>query len=75
MNEEEMKRKEKLAGLLFNLANTSFGGAVIGVLVTCAVGVKAESVITLFSLLIFGIFSTIALSCVAYNILKEENYE
>lgn len=72
MNEEEMKRKEKLAGLLFNLANTSFGGAVIGVLMAIAIGSEEMSILKGIVMLIFGTIITIIFSSVAYSLLKEE---
>ena len=64
------KRKEKSVDLLYNLANTSFGGAAIGASVSLAVGAEEKSRTALILLVFLGIFATIAFAFAANNVLK-----
>ena len=70
MYKKEIKRREKLADLFFSLANTTFGGAVIGTLVSISMEVRTETIYGLILLLIIGIVITIGLSGLGYRILN-----
>lgn len=75
MGEKGNVRKEKLADLFFNMANTAFGASVIGVLVSFAMGLEEKLVMNVVVLLIAGCVTTILLACIGFEILKDKEDE
>lgn len=71
MRKYKTRKREAVSELLFNLANTSFGGAVVGVIVSLAVEADRVSPLNSIVVVILGIIMTIIFSSVGCACLKE----
>ena len=71
LEEKERIRREKLAEFFFNLANTTAGTTVIGMIVSFAFGVENKVALNIVVTLVFGVITTIAMARVGNSLLKQ----
>lgn len=71
VKEKERIRKEKLAEFFFNLANTTAGTTVVGVIVSFAMEIKQDLALNIMFVLIFGVIMTLGLASVGNSFFKE----
>ena len=68
--EREKIRREKLAAFFFDLAKLTFGGIVIGGIINAKLE-DTTSILYSISLMVFGLITSIVLSTIANQILKQ----